>query len=57
MKPTAKICNNSLTENTPGRHAIAYMVARCVFGLTIITNLRRRLYYNRCRNTYKCNIS
>ena len=30
MKPTAKICNNSLTENeTPGRHAIAYMAARC----------------------------
>ena len=28
MKPTVKICNNSLTENTPGRHAIAYMAAR-----------------------------
>lgn len=36
---------------TPGRHIRNRMAARCVFGQTVITNLRRLLRYTCCRKT------
>lgn len=39
IKPTAKICNNSLTENTPGRHVRNRIAARCFISSKITENL------------------
>ena len=39
IKPTAKICNNSQTENTSGRHVRNRMAARCFISSKITENL------------------
>ena len=43
IKPTAKICNNSLTENTPGRHVRNRIAARCFISSKITENLWNNL--------------